>query len=175
MNRNLIFGIGIAVIISLVVFISFQGKKTETIQKEIIAGQDVAPTTVTIKNDSTVPLPQETDIIRLFVNLIDEGKVNDAVMMMSSKITNDDSTKQAFGVQYAAMTSVKVKKIEDSSKTDWTDSWHQYMIILDVVMDQSSADGPIPYYGFEQGENVRFINLVKEGNQWKIEGLSTGP
>jgi len=136
-----------------------------------------SPTTEPTKKPETniVPLPQETDIINNFLKFIDEGKASDAVMMMSSGTINDDSTKQAYGVQYAAMTSVKVKKIEESSKGDWTDTWHQYMVTLDVVMDPSSANGPIPYYGYEQGENIRFLNLVKEGNLWKIEGLATGP
>ena len=73
------------------------------------------------------------------------------------------------------MNSVKIKNIEESSKGDWTEIWHQYMITLDVVMDPSSADEPISYYGFERGENVRFVGLVKEDNQWKVEGLATGP
>lgn len=176
MNKNLIFGIGIALLVGITVFSLNQNKvKQNTTQRETTINQDITTPTTTIKNDSVIPLPQETDIINNFFQLIDEGKAGDAVMMMSTSTINDDSTKQAYGVQYAAMTSVKVKKIEESSRGDWTDSWHQYMITLDVVMDPSSANGPIPYYGYEQGENIRFLNLVKEGNQWKVEGLATGP
>lgn len=126
-------------------------------------------------SQTSVPLPQEKDIVNNFFQLIDEGRASEAVMMMPSKITGDDSTKQAFGVQFAAMESVKVKKIEESSRSDWTDTWHQYMVTLDVVMDPSSSGGPIPYYGFERGDNVRFVALIKEGNLWKVEGMATGP
>ena len=139
----------------------------------LVSVPTIEPTKKPITN--TVPLPQETDIINNFITFIDEGKTSDAVMMMTSSIINDDGTKQAYGVQYAAMTSVKVKKIEESSKSDWTDTRHQYMVTLDVTMDPSSANGPIPYYGFESGDNIRFINLIKEGNQWKVEGMATGP
>lgn len=157
--------------------VDFAVQIAERIQKGENQGLVSAPTVEPTKKteNNTVPLPQETDIINNFLNFIDEGKASDAVMMMSSSTINDDSIKQAYGVQYAAMTSVKVKKIEESSRGDWTDSRHQYMITLDVVMDPSSASGPIPYYGYEQGENIRFLNLVKEGNQWKVEGLATGP
>jgi hypothetical protein len=157
--------------------INFAGKVAERIKNGENQGLVSAPTIEPTKKIETnvVPLPQETDIINNFISFIDEGKASDAVMMMTSSIINDDGTKQAYGVQYAAMTSVKVKKIEESSKSDWTDSWHQYMLTLDVVMDPSSANGPIPYYGYENGENVRFLNLIKEGNLWKIEGLATGP
>jgi hypothetical protein len=27
---------------------------------------------------------------------------------------------------------------------------------------------PIPYYGYQNGENFRFITLEKVGNMWKI-------
>jgi len=125
-------------------------------------------------SQASVPLPRDIDIINNFFALIDEGKASDAVMMMPSKITRDDSIKQAFGVQFAAMDSVKVKKIEESSRLDWTDTWHQYMVTIDVVMDPNSSDGPIPYYGFERGDNVRFVGLLKEGGVWKVEGMATG-
>jgi len=157
--------------------INFAAKVAERIKNGENQGLVSAPIIEPTKKPETniVPLPQETEIINNFLNFIDEGKASDAVMMMSSSTINDDSTKQAYGVQYAAMTSVKVKKIEESSKSDWTDSWHQYMVTLDVVMDPGSANGPIPYYGYEQGENIRFLNLVKEDNRWKVEGLATGP
>ncbi len=149
----------------------------DRIQKGENQGLVSAPTIEPTKKSGAniVHLPQEKNIVNNFFQLIDEGKASDAVMMMTSKITNDDSTKQAFGVQFSAMNSVKIKNIEESSKGDWTEIWHQYMITLDVVMDPSSADEPISYYGFERGENVRFVGLVKEDNQWKVEGLATGP
>jgi len=155
-------------------------KVVERIQKGENQGLVSAPTTEPTKEptktgNNIVPLPQEKDIINNFFTLIDEGKVSDAVMMMPSIITSDDSTKQAFGVQFSAMKSVKVIKIEESMKEDWTETRHQYMVTLDVVMDPSSAGGPIPYYGFKKGENVRFVGLVKEGNQWKVKGMATGP
>jgi hypothetical protein len=170
MNKNLIFGVGIVMVVGLVIFF-----RQSPPQKEIKVSQDIALPTPTIKKEAVVPRPLETDIIRSFVNLIDEGKSSDAVMMMPAIITGNDSIKQAFGVQFNAMSSVKVKNIKESMKEDWTETRHQYMVTLDVVMDPSSAGGPIPYYGFERGENVRFIGLVKEGNQWKVEGMATGP
>ena len=136
-----------------------------------------APITEPIKNlvTETVSLLQEKDIIRVFFRFINEGNPSDAVMMMTSNIVGDDSLKQAYGVQFNAINSVIVKNIEESSKADWTESKHQYMVTLDTVMDPSSANGPIPYYGFELGENIRFINLIKEDGQWRIDGLLTGP
>ena len=174
MKNPLIIGVIVIVFIfGFAVFNSLsQNNSNGTVPTSTISITEGVNTTPT---KGEAPLPQETDIIRTFINLIDGGKASEAVMMMPSKITNDDSTKQAFGVQYSAMESVKVLKIEDSSKADWTEIWHQYMVSLDVVMNPNSSGGPIPYYGFEKGENIRFITLIKEGGQWKIEGLATGP
>jgi len=182
MNKNTIL-IGLLVITAFVIGMVFLNKNNNQIINKL--KNEVTPTSTSEANinlaptkksgNNTVPLPQEKDIINNFFQLIDEGKVSDAVMMMPSIITNNDSTKQAFGVQFSAMKSVKVIKIEESMKEDWTETRHQYMVTLDVVMDPSSAGGPIPYYGFERGENVRFVGLVKEGNQWKVEGMATGP
>jgi len=96
-----------------------------------------------------------TDIINNFFKSVSEGKIDEPM--------------------YKAMKSVEVIKIEESSKADWTESWQQYMLTLDVEMDPSSANQPIPYYGFENGENVRFVNLTKENGQWKMGDLTTGP
>lgn len=81
----------------------------------------------------------------------------------------------AYREQFTAIDSMKVSKLEESSKGDWSETWHQYMATLNIEMDPSSANGPIPYYGYDKGENIRFINIIKEDSQWKIEGLATGP
>jgi hypothetical protein len=124
---------------------------------------------------NTVPLPQETDSINTFFNLIKEGKPSDAVSMMSKATTEDDSAKQAWAVQFNAMKSVSVKSLEPTMQDTWTDTRHEYKTMLEISMDPSSANAPIPYYGWANGENIRWIMLVKEENLWKIDSISTGP
>jgi hypothetical protein len=34
---------------------------------------------------------------------------------------------------------------------------------------------PMPYYGWGNGEFVRWITLEKVDNVWKIAGIATGP
>jgi hypothetical protein len=127
--------------------IDFAVKVTQRIKNG--ENQIAAPAVVTTKQDGNA------DLVNNFFKSVSEGKINEPM--------------------YKAMKSVKVLKIEESSKADWNENWQQYMVTLDVVMDPSSANQPIPYYGFEKGENVRFVNLTKQNGQWKIDGLSTGP
>lgn len=120
----------------------------------------------------SVPLPQETDIVNTFFNLIGEKKPSDAVSMMK---ISDDSEKQAWAVQFNAMNSIQVVKVEPSMQEEWTDTTHSYKVTLDVKMKPESASAPIPYYGWENGNNIRWIHMEKIDSNWKIAGISTGP
>ena len=117
---------------------------------------------------STVPLPQEEDIVRNFINLISEGNISEAVNMLTPKTIADDSQKQAWGMQLAAFKKISLKKIEPAGN-------NLYRVTLDVEMKPESAQGPIPYYGYGNGENVRWIGLEKVDGYWKITGIATGP
>jgi len=125
--------------------------------------------------ENSVPFPQEEDIVRSFFALIEEKRPSDAVSMMSETVTNNDPQKQAWAVQFNAISSIKVIKIEPSMPEVWTNSEHTYKLILDVKMNPDSANTPIPYYGWDSGENIRWVTIVKENNLWKIKGLATGP
>jgi hypothetical protein len=156
--RNKMFLLLGGVLILGIVFSTFKGKAND---KPVIS--QPSPT---IKQEATVPLPQETDIIHIFFNLIAERKITQAVAMMS-----DDT----WGGQLAAMKSVKVLDIAPSMPEEWKDNEHVYKVTLDLIMDPASANQPIPYYGFENGSNIRWVALKKSGNLWKVMGLATGP
>jgi hypothetical protein len=129
----------------------------------------------TSDDSAIVPEPQEQDIIRNFFQLIEEKDVSAAVLSMSSKNTSDDSVKQAWGVQFNDWNSVNITNIEASMPTEWSESRHTYKVTMDVVIDSSAANAPIPYYGYENGQNIRFIPIVKENGLWKVDGIATGP
>lgn len=132
----------------------------------------------TSENDddsAIVPEPQETDIVQNFFQLIKEKDISAAVLSMSSRNTDDDSVKQAWGVQFNDWSSVNVTKIEASMQNDWTDSRHTYKVTMDIVIDSSAADEPIPYYGYENGQNIRFVSIVNENGLWKVDEIATGP
>jgi len=120
---------------------------------------------------SAVPLPQDEDLIRNFVNLINGGNADKAALMMK---TSNDSERQAWAVQFAAINYIQVLKIEKTDESNWTDNKHIYKLVLDVKMDPRSVNAPIPYYGWQDGENTRWIILEKADNVWKIAEISAG-
>ena len=129
----------------------------------------------TNESDNTATRLDGKEFVSNFFKLIDEGKASEAVMIMSSKNTDDDSTKQAWGVQFNAMESVTVSNVEAYEESSWTENQKEYKVTLNVAMNSNSASEPIPYYGYDNGENIRFIIVVKEDGTWKVDSISTGP
>lgn len=119
--------------------------------------------------NSSAPLPQPEDVIRTFFNLINEKKIPDAIGMLSPKTAGSESTKQTWGVQFNAFKKVTVKSVEPSLE-------YSYKVVLDVEMKPEAANAqPMPNFGWENGENIRWIGLEKVDNVWKIAGIATGP
>jgi len=143
--------------------VDFAAKVSERIQKGEAVAKEVSPTQV-----QQVPLPQGEDIVRNFINLISEGKISEAVNMLAPETISDDSHKQTWGVQFNAFKKISLKKIEPAGE-------NMYKVTLDVEMKPESENNPIPFYGYDKGENIRWIGLKKVDNLWRITGFSTGP
>jgi len=144
------------------VFIMNSSKKTSS------------PTPPATVISQSVPLPQETDVVRTFFNLIQERRISEAVIMMNESIIKDDSQKQAWGVQFNAINSVRLLEITPSLPDEWQNNKHTYKVVLDMTMDPASANAVIPYYGFNDGQNTRWVEIEKFGDKWKINSLATG-
>jgi len=148
-----------------------------TVSNRILKGDfQVSSVAPTEKKKSVVPLPQETDIVRSFFEIIGEHRPSDAVMMMTPINTSNDSTKQAWAVQFNAFKSMAVKNIEPSMQSEWTENIHSYKVTLQVEMKPEAASvQPMPNYGWDNGNNIRWIQLEKINNKWMIGGIGTGP
>jgi len=127
------------------------------------------------KNQAVVPLPTEEDIIRTFFNLINDKRIPEAISMMAPSAVGDESSKQAWGVQFNAFESISVTSISPSMKEEWTGDNHSYKVELTVTMKPEAAKAVIPNYGYDNGMNIRCISISKISSIWKIAGIATGP
>lgn len=152
-----------------------------TIQNERVTQADTqVPNSVTaiptatqaVDNSGGVPLPTAEDIIRFFVSLVEAKRPSDAVTTMN---VTDDSEKQAWAVQFNAINSMKLLNSEPASTSEWSSTKQIYKVMLDVQMNPNSENAPIPYYGWDNGQNIRWITLEKVGKVWKISSIATGP
>ncbi len=125
--------------------------------------------------ESTTVSDAASDTIRIFFQKIAKKEIVDAVLMMSTPAIADDLDKQAWSTQLNAFESVQIQSIEPSEKEKWTEKQKTYKVLLDVVMSDLSANALIPYYGYENGINTRWVQLQLEDGVWKIAAISTGP
>jgi hypothetical protein len=135
----------------------------------LINGKNV-PANVTSQNQ--VPAPTQENIIRTFFSLINEKKIPEVLGMLSSTAVPDDAAKQAWTVQFYTLNQVTVTSVQKEINPN---DQNFYRVDLQVQVSPEFATAPIPYYGWANGENVRFVGLVKEDNLWKITGIATGP
>ena len=146
-----------------------QGKKPYIVPKT----DKVVPTTFESKNSD--PLLSEQSVARTFLEFISNNKIDDALSSMSPEMLGDDSQKQLWGVQLNSFSSLKVNSVEDSLKETWTNEMQQFKVVVDVRMKPEAANAPIPNYGWENGENIRWIIIKKVDGKWKVDSISTGP
>lgn len=153
--------------------VAFAIKVAERIQRgeNVSSGQEIT-TSTSAKGDS-VPLPQGEDIVRNFFSLINEDKISEAVNMLTPMNISDDSNKQAWGVQFNAFEKITIKQIK---KTDNSIGENTYRVTLDVKMKPGAENAqPMPYYGWGDGEFVRWVSLEKIDNVWRVGSIATGP
>lgn len=127
------------------------------------------------KSSGSIPALAEEDVIRNFFSLIHERNIPDAISMMSTALAGDDSTKKAWGVQFNDIKAISVLNIEPSLPESWTENSHTYKVTLEAYVSSDAADAPIPYYGWGDNPNFRWVEIIKKGNLWKINSLATGP
>jgi hypothetical protein len=171
----------VATIFALSFFLSGCGKKPATMEKvPEQTVQEEANSNMQQNQEvgeiAEVPLPQGEDIVRSFFNLIGEGRIPEAVAMMDDSAVPSDSAKQAWGVQFNVFSSIAVKSIDPSNIGDEIKDQKTYKVVLEVKIKPGSEKAVIPNYGWENGENIRWVSLKKdESGIWKILGIGTGP
>ena len=171
----IVFGIFSFVVIAIVFFYGKNPQYESVDAQKGLSKEDIPPMPEVVKKTNEVPLPQEQDIIRSFFAIIDEGRPADAISLMTTELVGEDSSKQMWGVQFDAIESINVKSIEPSGKDGWTPDRHVYKVSLEVSMKPDSADSQIPYFGWNNGSDVRWIVIEKVSAYWRISDIATGP
>ena len=118
-------------VILLVLFANAAKRGTRT-------GSVINPTTTPAQQNA--PLPTKENIVRIFCNLIDEGRISDAVGMMD---TTDDTVRQSWGVYLSNFSSFKLVNIKSSSIDETRNSFE---VDINVTLKKNLSDLPIPNY-----------------------------
>ena len=171
------------IVIGLVVIVGYsqisknggKSETTTTVSANTSTTQQNSNTPLSPTSTASVPMPTSEDTIRTFFNLINEKRITEAISMMTDELVGDDSSKQSWGVQFNNINSITLKTIEPTMQETWSEKIQEYKVNLDVKMNPESANAPIPYYGWDNGTNLRWVIIQKDNSLWKISSISTGP
>jgi hypothetical protein len=102
-----------------------------------------------------------------FLDNLANLKIDEALKMMDA----DDNTKQAWGVNFNTIESLKVNKIEEAFKEEWTSTRQSFKAELDVKVKPAGEQ-----MGWENGNNFRWITLEKnKSGVWLVHELANNP
>jgi hypothetical protein len=164
LTGSIIYIIILVFIVPIIILALFANAARKQIKNIPVGTSSPSPTT------QNVPLPSKEDIVRTFCNLIDEGRISDAVSMID---TTDDSTRQSWAVSLNNFSSFKLIDIKKSAIDETGNSFE---VDISVTLKKNLTDLPIPNYGWENGVNKKWIGVIeKEKGHYKITGIATGP
>jgi hypothetical protein len=109
-------------------------------------------------------------VIRAFFTALDAGQVDEAVAMLAPELA--EGAKDTWTSQFSAIAGVDDVDI-GAGQPDGACITYRVDAVLEVAPD--AADAPIPYYGWEQGANTRWLQLCPAGGSWAIHAIGTGP
>lgn len=123
------------------------------------------------KTEELSPNLNQTETIETFFNLISSNNFDELFSLLHSKIIPDNEAKNNWLKQFSALKSITVDNIAKLNPEA-----EIYRVQLTVGEISSEASGAaIPNYGWNKGENVRWLTLEKENDVWKISQIATGP
>lgn len=172
--KNLLAALFVVTILAIG-FLIVKNTKTPNIQPPV---EEISPPPTTVnptQKDKVTVGPEEQETIKIFFKKINDARGDEAVLMMTPEIVQDDATKQAWAVQFNAFKKVSITKIEESLPERWTNTIHTYKVTLNVEMKPEAQNAVIPFYGYDKGQNVRFVSIIKVEGAWKIQDVATGP
>jgi len=120
-------------------------------------------------------LAPEEELITLLFGSINNHKNQDAVKLLSQNLNPNKESEKLWLDQFNAIKSAHIMDIKEISKDTWSETKKIYKVTLEIYADDSAANTPIPYYGWADNPNIRFITVVKINNKWFIDQIGTGP
>ena len=134
----------------------------------LICGGLLAPAVAAAPLTGSAPMGENT--VRLFFNLINEQRIFDAVQMLDGQLVPDHAAAQAWAANFNTIAAVRVTRLQPWERAGWSDDGQKYKVFLHIERKSHA-----PYYGWEDGLNIRWLTIQCQGSLWKIREIATGP
>jgi len=118
----------------------------------------------------TQSVKHQEDLLQFF-SFISDGDFTLAVRQLAVQAAPNDAMSRQWLANFQSLKSLKVVSVEQASLEQWTDEWECYKVTLDVTTGE-----PPEKYGWENGQNIRWITLIPQGGGfWKISAIAMSP
>ena len=168
------FAIPVLTIVTLL-FINnaaFLGGVEQNRINEIKQQQDAANS----PTNGNAPLPNDTDFINMFFQTLQEKNTATSLAMMAFTSETSEAEIKEWEKYLTSFKKAEVKNIEPANKSTWTDTKHFFKVTANVEMEPEAANAKIPNYGWQNGDNIKWIELAKGADGlWRVSEIATGP
>ncbi len=115
---------------------------------------------------------QRYTVIKFFT-LINEGNIDKALEMMDDNMITNSNANRLWKENLSSIIGHEFKStgFAVSDETSWTEDTQIFEVAIKIPNNNASLEK----YGWNQGENTRWITLKKYGTTWKIHEISTSP
>jgi hypothetical protein len=125
--------------------------------------------------NASVPLPSDTDLITMFFQALSEKNMALVLGMLDPSLLTTQENVKAWADQFGAFELVTLEDIQPSNQNEWTDTERIYKIAVNAKMSPESANATIPYYGWGDGDTVKWMTVRKgEDGLWRVVGFASG-
>jgi len=146
--------------------IQFAAKVAEKIQGKLSFDIKSNPTDLGAPKSTETNSSQQA-VVSNFLDDLANLKIAEALKIMDA----NDNTKQAWGVNFNTLISLKVNKLEEAFKEEWTTTRQSFKAELEVKV---KPDGE--KLGWQNGKNYRWITLEKNASgTWLVHELASNP
>jgi hypothetical protein len=121
-------------------------------------------------------LPTDEEFVQLFFQTLETKNTAVSLGMLDpSNLINGDTAKE-WEKQLASFEKAQVTGIEPYNQAKWTSTEHAYKTTVNVQMLPEAAKATIPNYGWQNGDNIRWITVRKGTDSlWRVVTIATGP
>ena len=113
----------------------------------------------------------ESELIEYFFALIDWGNIDEDVDLLDSSVAPDENSKQQWKSAFDGFESAEIINKEPYNEQSWTDSYQEYVVNLYIKIKPER----LPELANWDGQNTRWISIIKSDDNWKIGTIATGP
>ncbi len=113
----------------------------------------------------------QRNTIYKFFTLLNEGNTKAALEMMDDSMKSSKNAEQMWADSFNSIVPIKLFPfIYEENEENWTDQQQAFEIKILVDDDEDAGQ-----YGWDSGENTRWVSLTRADSSWLISEIATSP